>query len=98
MKVFSVLVSIFTTVSTQQQGMYIYAIYRHAHIHGFKLTKWLTECLNGQVQTISNSLEYCYHGEWRWTCRDDSQWNHEMTISVCTQLGYNDSGGKLVIK
>ncbi|XP_064397189.1 deleted in malignant brain tumors 1 protein-like isoform X2 [Halichondria panicea] len=50
------------------------------------------ECLNGQLQqTISNILEYCYHGEWRWICLQDSQWNHERTIFVCTQLGYSGS-------
>ncbi len=58
---------------------------------------YYTECLNGQIQeTISNSLEYCYNGEWRLICHDDSQWNRERTKSACTQLGYSDSGGKLV--
>ncbi len=60
----------------------------------------ITECLNGQLrETTSNILEYCYHGEWRLICHDDSQWNQERTISVCTQLGYSNSrSGKLVIK
>ncbi|XP_064397205.1 scavenger receptor cysteine-rich type 1 protein M130-like [Halichondria panicea] len=55
-------------------------------------TQQQQECLNGQLQqTISNILEYCYHGEWRWICLQDSQWNHERTIFVCTQLGYSGS-------
>ena len=58
-----------------------------------------TECLNGQLrETISNYLEYCYRGEWRLICHGGSQWNQARTISACTQLGYKDDSGKLVIK
>ncbi len=95
MKVLSILISIFTTVSTQQQqGISVYAIETYYTRVSF------TECLNGQLQeTISNSLEYCYHGEWTSICQDDSQGNQvrERAISACTQLGYSDSRcGKLI--
>ncbi len=57
------------------------------------------ECLNGQLRkTVSNSLEYCYHGEWASICHDNSQWNKERAISACTQLGYDSAIGKLLRK
>ncbi len=97
MKVLHVLLlSIVTIVSTQQpQLRYVFAI----DIYYFEFPNYetFTECFNRQL-FVSDILEYCYHGEWRWICHDDSQWNQERTISACTQLGYKDDSGKLVVK
>ncbi|XP_064397203.1 scavenger receptor cysteine-rich domain superfamily protein-like isoform X2 [Halichondria panicea] len=50
------------------------------------------ECFNGQLrESNSNVLEYCYYGEWRLICHDDSQWNIDKTVAACTQLGYSDT-------
>ncbi|XP_064397194.1 scavenger receptor cysteine-rich type 1 protein M160-like [Halichondria panicea] len=36
-------------------------------------------------------LEYCHHGEWRWICHDESQWNKiEISEAICEQLGYSN--------
>ena len=55
------------------------------------------ECLNGQLResnaTINVLLDYCYGGEWRKICcREDSQWDTDMSVAACTELGYSDSG------
>ncbi len=45
---------------------------------------------------MTNVLEYCYNGEWRRICSPrDSQWDTDITMAACAQLGYSDSGGKL---
>ncbi len=48
-----------------------------------------TECLDGQLRLleVDTLLEYCHHGEWRWICHD--QWNFERSEATCGQLGYS---------
>ena len=57
-----------------------------------------TECLDGQLRLpdheVPTLLEYCHHGEWRWVCHDESQWNIERSKATCGQLGYLNQFGK----
>ena len=56
------------------------------------------ECSNGQLREANTTLyysllEYCNDGEWRKICpRVDSQWDTDMSVAACTELGYSDSG------
>ena len=53
------------------------------------------ECFNGQLRESNSTLsllEYCYNGEWRQICSRDSQWDTDMSVAACTELGYSDSG------
>ena len=60
---------------------------------------WNAECLNKQLrESISNVLEYCYNGEWRWLCLSaNSRWDTNITVAACTQLGFSDSESKLAV-
>ncbi len=55
-----------------------------------------TECLDGQIRLpeVNTLFEYCHHGEWRWICHDESQWNIERLEATCGQLGYSDQFGR----
>ncbi|XP_064397217.1 scavenger receptor cysteine-rich domain superfamily protein-like isoform X2 [Halichondria panicea] len=52
-----------------------------------------SECLDEQLrlpEVTDTLLEYCHHGEWRWICHDESQWNFERSEATCVQLGYSN--------
>ncbi len=53
------------------------------------------ECFNGQLResnTTLRVLEYCYNEEWRQICSRNSQWDTDMSVAACTELGYSESG------
>ena len=55
------------------------------------------ECFNGQLrESNATFVEYCYDGEWRQICSRNSQWDTNMSVAACTELGYSESG-KLTI-
>ncbi len=56
----------------------------------------MIECLTGQLGgfdgNLSDTIQYCYNGEWRSICHQGSQWDTEIVRDVCRQLGFNSTG------
>ncbi len=94
MQVTSLLLLAATTAiaTAQSSGIYNYS-YVYICIAHSELCN--AECSNGQLRESNSTLsllEYCYNGEWRQICSRDSQWDTDMSVAACTELGYSDSG------
>ncbi len=93
MQVTSLLLLAATTAiaTVQSQGIAVYVIRPHSESCN-------AECFNGQLrEDIYSLLEYCYTGEWRRICSRNSEWDTDITMAACAQLGYSDSGSKLAV-